>query len=34
VPPGAPFGQRPKLGILHAALMQRAAAAWKVAQSR
>jgi hypothetical protein len=28
VPPGAPFGQQPKLGVLHPALMQRAQAAF------
>lgn len=33
VPPGAPHGQRPKLGVLHAVLMRRAAAAWKAAQA-
>ena len=33
VPPGAPHGQRPKLGVLHAGLMRRAAAAWKAAQA-
>jgi hypothetical protein len=32
VPPGAPNGQTPKLGVLHPALMKRAAA-WKVAQA-
>jgi hypothetical protein len=32
VPPAAPHGQRPKLGVLHAGLMRRAAAAWKAAQ--
>jgi hypothetical protein len=31
VPPGAPHGQRPKLGVLHAGLMRRAAATWKAA---
>jgi hypothetical protein len=34
VPPGAPHGQRPKLGVLHASLVQRAAVAWRSAQSR
>ncbi len=28
-PPHAPFGQNPKLGMLHPSLVQRAAAAWK-----
>jgi hypothetical protein len=32
VPPGAPHGQRPKLGVLHAVLVRRAAQAWKAAQ--
>ena len=32
VPPGAPNGQRPKLGVLHPALMKRAAAAWSAAR--
>jgi mRNA-degrading endonuclease toxin of MazEF toxin-antitoxin module len=27
-PPGAPHGQTPKLGVLHPALLRRAAAAW------
>src|SRR5260370_27942166 len=31
VPPGAPNGQTPKLGVLHPVLVKRAAAAWKVA---
>ena len=34
VPPGAPNGQRPKLGVLHPSLMKRAAAAWSAAQSK
>lgn len=34
VPPGAPNGQTPKLGVLHPSLMQRARAAWDAAQSR
>ncbi len=34
VPPAAPNGQRPKLGVLHPALMKRAAAAWSAARSR
>lgn len=29
VPPGAPHGQIPKLGVLHPSLVQRAHAAWK-----
>ena len=29
VPPGAPHGQTPKLGILHPSLMRRARAAWE-----
>jgi len=32
VPPSAPHGQKPKLGILHAALVRRAAAAWRAGQ--
>ena len=28
-PPHAPFGQTPKLGMLHPSLVHRAAAAWK-----
>lgn len=32
VPPGAPHGQRPKLGVLHAVLTRRAALAWKATQ--
>jgi hypothetical protein len=28
VPPGAPYGQQPKLGVLHPALLRRAAAAF------
>ncbi len=31
VPPGAPFGQQPKLGVLHPALMKRAQAAFSAA---
>lgn len=31
VPPGAPHGQTPKLGVLHAALLKRAAAAHRAA---
>lgn len=34
VPPAAPNGQRPKLGVLHPALMKRAATAWGAARSR
>lgn len=34
VPPGAPTGQRPRLGVLHPALVKRAAAAWSAARSR
>jgi hypothetical protein len=33
VPPGTPHGQLPKLGVLHPALMKRAAGAWKAAVS-
>ena len=29
VPPAAPFGQTPQLGVLHANLMRRATAAWR-----
>lgn len=32
VPPGAPFGQIPKLGTLHPSLMRRVSAAWAAAQ--
>jgi hypothetical protein len=28
-PPHAPFGENPKMGVLHATLMRRAGAAWK-----
>jgi hypothetical protein len=31
VPPGAPYGQRPKIGLLHPSLMLRAAAAFRAA---
>jgi hypothetical protein len=31
-PPHAPFGQQPKLGALHPALVKRAAAAWQAVQ--
>jgi hypothetical protein len=33
VPPAAPFGQSPQLGVLHPSLMRRARAAWETAQS-
>lgn len=33
VPPGAPNGQTPKLGVLHPSLMQRVRAAWEAAQT-
>ena len=33
VPPAAPFGQTPQLGVLHANLMRRATAAWQATQS-
>jgi hypothetical protein len=32
VPPGAPFGQSPKLGTLHPSLMRRVNAAWAAVQ--
>ena len=32
VPPGAPFGQMPKLGTLHPSLVRRVDAAWAAAQ--
>jgi hypothetical protein len=32
VPPGMPFGQHPKLGILHPSLMRRAEAAYRASQ--
>ena len=32
IPPGAPFGQTPKLGTLHASLVRRAHAAWLAAK--
>jgi hypothetical protein len=32
VPPAAPFGQSPKLGVLHPTLIRRVAAAWKAAE--
>ena len=31
-PPHAPFGQTPKLGVLHPSLMRRVQAAWEAAQ--
>jgi hypothetical protein len=34
VPPAAPCGQRPKLGVLHPALVRRAAAAWYAVQPK
>ena len=34
VPPTAPFGQSPKLGVLHPSLIRRVAAAWKAAGHR
>ena len=34
VPPGAPFGQQPKLGVLHPSLMRRAEAAFKAINSK
>ena len=34
VAPGAPFGQTPKLGVLHPSLMRRAEAAARVARKR
>lgn len=33
VPPGAPHGQTPKLGVLHPSLLQRVRAAWEAAQA-
>lgn len=33
VPPAAPFGHSPQLGVLHPNLMRRATAAWQAAQS-
>ena len=33
VPPAAPFGQTPKLGVLHPSLHRRAAAAWKASRA-
>ena len=33
VPPAAPFGQTPQLGVLHANLMRRATAAWQASRS-
>lgn len=34
VPPSAPHGQTPKLGILHPSMMSRVRAAWDAAQNR
>lgn len=34
VPPGAPHGQQPKLGILHPSLIRRAAAAYEAVKDR
>ena len=34
VPPGAPFGQTPKLGVLHPSLVRRAKAAFDAARRR
>lgn len=34
VPPAAPFGQSPQLGVLHSNLMRRAAAAWQAVAKR
>lgn len=33
-PPGTPYGQVPKLGVLHPSLHRRAAAAWRAVDSR
>ncbi len=33
VPPAAPCGQTPQLGVLHASLMRRASAAWQAVRS-
>jgi hypothetical protein len=33
VPPAAPFGQSPQLGVLHANLVRRATAAWQSSRS-
>jgi hypothetical protein len=33
VPPAAPFGRTPQLGVLHANLMRRATAAWQAAHA-
>lgn len=32
-PPGTPFGQTPRLGVLHPSLHRRAAAAWQAVES-
>ena len=34
VPPAAPHGQTPKLGVLHPSLMRRASAAWAAAHAK
>jgi hypothetical protein len=34
VPPGAPFGQQPKLGVLHASVYRAAAVAYPAAKAR
>jgi hypothetical protein len=34
VPPAAPFGQSPQIGVLHPSLVDRARAAWNAVQSR
>ena len=34
VPPAAPYGHSPQLGVLHPNLMRRATAAWLAAESR
>lgn len=33
VPPAAPFGQSPQLGVLHPSLMRRARAAWEATRN-
>ena len=33
VPPAAPFGNSPQVGVLHPSLMRRATAAWRAVQS-
>ncbi len=32
-PPAAPFGQTPKLGVLHPSILRKAAAAWKAVEA-